>query len=297
MKILVLGRNGMLGNVVYDFFSEKGYDVIGTDIKGDGIYYDAFSNINSLEDIIKENCPNVIINCIGILNKVAEDNKLLAVRLNSELPHYIDYLSNQYNFKFIHVSTDCVFSGNKGNYDELSLPDAESFYGRSKALGEITTGNNITLRTSIIGPDNNPNGIGLFQWFMNQKNEVYGYKDVIWTGVTTLELAKQMEVAIKKDIKGLNHVVNNEMISKYDLLNLFKEVFNKDINILENNEVKSYKTLIRTDNSYNFSIPSYNAMIIEMKNWILEHKEKYKNIIENSGLEFDYNESNDNSRN
>ena len=74
-------------------------------------------------------------------------------------------------------------------------------------------------------------------------------------------------------------------------------MFNKDINILENNEVKSYKTLIRTDNSYNFSIPSYNDMIIEMKDWILEHKEKYKNIIENSGLEFDYNESNDNSRN
>ena len=132
---------------------------------------------------------------------------------------------------------------------------------------------------------------------MNQKNEVYGYKDVIWTGVTTLELAKQMEVSIKNDIKGLNHVVNNEMISKYDLLNLFKKVFNKDISILENNEVKSYKTLIRTDNSYNFIIPSYNDMIIEMKDWILEHKEKYKNIIENSGLEFDYNESNDNSRN
>ena len=137
MRILVLGRNGMLGHVVYEYFRSIGDDVYGTDVRGNCISYDAFKNQEELENIVKEYKPEVVINCIGILNQVAEDNKVLAVKLNSLLPHYIDSLSEKYNFKFIHVSTDCVFDGKKGKYDEDALPDATSFYGRSKALGEV----------------------------------------------------------------------------------------------------------------------------------------------------------------
>ena len=178
MRILVLGRNGMLGHVVYEYFKSIGEDVFGTDIRGNGIVYDAYKNQDEFENIVKEYKPEVVINCIGILNQVAEDNKVLAVKLNSLLPHYVDSLSEKYNFKFIHVSTDCVFDGKKGKYDEDALPDATSFYGRSKALGEVVNNRSITLRTSIVGPDTNPNGIGLFQWFMNQKGEVGGYTKV-----------------------------------------------------------------------------------------------------------------------
>ncbi len=284
MKILVLGKNGMLGHVVYNYFKEQENEVYGTVYNSDGLVYDAFNNQEKLEDIIKSIKPDVVINCIGILNKAAEDNKTLAVKVNSLLPHYIDNLSSEYNFKFIHVSTDCVFDGKKGKYNEESYPDAISFYGRSKALGEINNNRNLTLRTSIVGPDNNPNGIGLFEWFITQNNPISGYSKVIWTGVTTIELAKCMEKAIANNLTGLHHVVNNDFISKYDLLKLFAKYFNKDIEINENNNVISEKTLIKTEKSFDFKIPTYEKMIEEMKIWVQDHKELYPLIMENCSL-------------
>lgn len=284
MKILVLGKDGMLGHIVFTYLTEKGYEVVGTLQKGEGIVYDAYVNQEELEKIIQEHKPKIIINCIGILNQVAENNHPLAVKLNSLLPHYVDELSKKYDFKFIHVSTDCVYEGNIGKYDELALPDAKSFYGRSKALGEVNNDKNLTLRTSIIGPDMNPNGIGLFQWFMNQQGEIGGYTKVIWTGVTTIELAKAFEKAIVNNLTGLHHVVNNDFISKYELLELFKDIFKKQIILNENANVISEKTLIRSDKSFDFEIPSYKQMIEEMKKWILTHNELYPEIFDNLNL-------------
>lgn len=285
MKILVLGKNGMLGHVVYNYFKELGNEVVGTVTHGDDINYDANANMTSLDEIISNERPDVVINCIGILNKVAEDNKVLAVKLNSLLPHYVDELSKKYDFKFIHVSTDCVFEGTIGKYNEVALPDATSFYGRSKALGEINNDRNVTLRTSIVGPDNNPKGIGLFEWFITQNGSVGGYTKVIWTGVTTIELAKAMEKAIANNLTGLHHVVNNEFIPKKDLLELFKKYFNKDIEIVDNSDIVSEKTLVRTDKSFDFSVPSYAQMVSEMKTWVLNHKELYPIILENCNVE------------
>lgn len=287
MKILVLGKNGMLGHIVYNYFSELGNEVYGTvrkKLNADEIEFDAFENIENLENIIANLTLDAVINCIGVLNKVCEDNKLLAIKLNSLLPHYIDSLSEKYNFKFVHVSTDCVYEGTIGKYDETSLPDATSFYGRSKALGEINNNRNVTLRTSIVGPDNNENAIGLFKWFITQNNEVGGYTKVIWTGVTTIELAKQIKVAIDNDLVGLQHVVNNDFIAKKDLLELFKKYFNKDIDIVENNSVESQKTLIRTGKSYEFNIPTYDEMIEEMRDWVINHKDLYPIIFDNTKL-------------
>lgn len=284
MRVLILGQTGMLGHVVYETMKEKGHEVFGTSSKTGEFIYDAYTNMESIEEIIREIKPDAVVNCIGILNKVAEDNKPLAVKLNSLLPHYLDELSGKYNFKFVHVSTDCVYEGLKGKHDELSLPDATSFYGRSKALGEVKNDRSVTLRTSIVGPDNNPKGIGLFQWFINQQETCGGYTKVIWTGVTTIELAKAICTAIEKNICGLNHVVNNDFISKKDLLTLFKSHFNKEIDILDNNDVESKKTLVRTDLSYDFGVPSYDKMVEEMKDWVLTHKDLYPNILENCNL-------------
>lgn len=278
MRILVLGKSGMLGHVVYHHFKENGYEVFATTQTDEEIEWDAYLNLEKIEDIIQDVKPDAVINCIGILNQVCEANKPLAVKLNSLLPHYIDSLSEKYNFKFVHVSTDCVFEGTIGKYDETIPSDATSFYGRSKALGEIRNDRSVTLRTSIVGPDANPKGIGLFQWFMNQEKEVGGYSKVIWTGVTTIELAKQIEVAIKNNLTGLNHVVNNDFISKKDLLGLFKDAFNKDIVINENDQVVSEKTLVRTGASYNFNVPSYKEMVDEMRVWVDNHKDLYPNI-------------------
>ncbi len=285
MKILVIGANGMLGHVVKTYFEENGYTVFTTSRREDAEYYfDAERDITGIESILEEIKPDAVINCIGVLNRDAEEHKRRAVLINSYLPHYLDSLQTEYGFKFVHISTDCVFEGTKGNYDETAFQDATSFYGRSKALGEVVNDKSVTLRTSIVGPDNNPNAIGLFKWFINQTGEIGGYSKVIWTGVTTIQLAKAIEVAIKENLTGLHHVVNNETICKKDLLGLFKEEFKKDITIKDDDTVESKKTLVRTSLSHDFDIPSYAEMVKEMKEWVLAHPDLYSNVFENCNL-------------
>lgn len=287
MRILLLGSDGMLGHVVKIYFEEKRYEVICTTRKDKGskLFFDIKDSLNGLEEIIQDVKPEIVINCIGILNKAAEDYKALAVLINSYLPHYLDELSEKYNYKFVHVSTDCVFDGEQGGYNEDSKPNEINFYGRSKALGEVINDRSVTLRTSIVGPDINENGIGLFKWFMDQEGDVGGYTKVIWTGVSTIWFAKCMEMAIENKITGLHHCVNNETIDKYSLLGLFKKYFDKDININENPDVVSKKTLVRTEKSFDFGIPSYDQMVKEMREWVIEHKDLYPHLIKSMRLE------------
>jgi dTDP-4-dehydrorhamnose reductase len=138
-------------------------------------------------------------------------------------------------------------------------------------LGEINNESSVTLRTSIVGPDVNKNGIGLFQWFMNQEKETNGFDEVIWTGITTIEFAKCMEEAIENNLSGLRHAVNNEKIDKYSLISLFKKHFNKDIIINRKSDYISDKSLKRTTD-FDFEIPSYDQMVKEMADWVTKHK-------------------------
>ncbi|MEG1048568.1 MAG: SDR family oxidoreductase [Bacilli bacterium] len=279
-KVLVLGGNGMAGNMIKTYFLEKGYNVFSTQTKDTNetncYKYNIMENMKSLEKIVEEIRPDLVINAVGILNQAAEDNKVLAVTVNSLFPHYVDSISKEYGFKFIHMSTDCVYSGSKGQYNESDLPDATSFYGRSKALGEINNDSNLTIRTSIIGPDVNENGIGLFNWFMKQTGEINGYANVIWSGVTTLELAKAMLAAYEQDLKGLYILVNNDVINKYDLALLFKKYMEKDIKINKYLEKIENKSMHSTRNDFDYKVPSYDKMICEMSTFIKEHKSKYK---------------------
>lgn len=286
MKILIIGSDGMLGHVVKTYFEEKGHEIICTTRKDkeSDLYFEITDTVSGIKKVIEKVRPDVLINCIGILNKVAEEHKALAVLINSYLPHYLDELSAKYDFKFIHVSTDCVFDGKVGGYDESSVPNEINMYGRSKALGEVINDRSVTLRTSIVGPDINEKGVGLFQWFMTQEGEVGGYDNVIWTGITTIWYAKCMEIAIEKNLSGLHHCVNNENISKYDLVSLFKKYFDKEIIINHNPDVVSKKTLVRTDASFDFGIPSYDQMVKEMREWVIEHKEMYPDLIKGMKL-------------
>ena len=219
---------------------------------------------------------DVIINCIGLLNNDADSNPSKAIYLNSYLPHLIVSTLKNTKTKLIQMSTDCVFMGNSGPYYENSLKDGKSFYDRTKALGEVDDSKNLTFRNSIIGPDINPSGIGLFNWFMLQKGKINGFTGAIWTGVTTLTLAKAMEQAIKEDLCGLYNLVNNEAISKYDLLCTFNKHFRSDKIIIDKNtSFKLDKTLKNTRIDFSFKIPSYNQMIFEMKEWVDAHHEMY----------------------
>ncbi|MSS10444.1 sugar nucleotide-binding protein [Clostridium sp. WB02_MRS01] len=279
MKILVLGASGMAGHTVSLYFKECGHSVTAFSttpfVHCENIVGNAFDTV-LLRKVITEGEFDGIINCIGILNQSAEDNKALAVYLNSYLPHQLVELSKGTRAKLIHMSTDCVFSGKTGNYTEESFKDGETFYDRSKALGEVIDNTNLTFRNSVVGPDINKNGIGLFNWFMKQRGTINGYTGAMWTGVTTLTLAKAMERAFQENLTGLYNLVNNISISKYDLLSLFNKYFgNGEIEILPSDKIKVNKQLVKTREDFSFVVPSYEQMVAEMYDWVIAHKELY----------------------
>lgn len=273
-KVLIIGSKGMAGHMIKEYLTQKRYDVYGTfrekeekNLEVNEFYLDAFDK-EKLEEILKKVKPDFVINCIGILNQFAENNPDIAIYVNGYFPHYLDRLSEKYGYKLIHITTDCVFSGKKGNYTEDDFRDADSYYGRSKAIGEVNNNRTLTFRTSIIGPDINKDGIGLFNWFMKQEGKIRGYSNVFWSGVTTLELAKAIESSFGQNISGLIHLVNNEKISKYDLLKLFSKYMNKDIEIEKYEDYFSDKSLIRTKEDFRYKVPKYEKMIEELSEWI-----------------------------
>lgn len=273
-KVLIIGSKGMAGHMIKEYLIQKEYDVYGTfrekeekNLEMNEFYLDAFDK-GKLEEILKKVKPDFVINCIGILNQFAENNPDIAIYVNGYFPHYLDRLSEKYGYKLIHITTDCVFSGKKGNYTEDDFRDADSYYGRSKAIGEVNNNRTLTFRTSIIGPDINKDGIGLFNWFMKQEGKIKGYSNVFWSGVTTLELAKAIEASFNQNISGIVHLVNNKKISKYDLLKLFSKYMNKDIEIEKYEDYFSDKSLIRTKEDFNYKVPEYEKMIEELNEWI-----------------------------
>ena len=271
-KVLVIGIKGMAGHVIFKSLPILGnYDVYGIarNIEAsDKIFNLDVSNTEELKKIIDLQY-DVIINCIGILNKDAEENPHKAIWFNSYFPHFLEAATKNTNTKVISISTDCVFSGKRGNYCETDYKDGEGFYAVSKSLGEIVNEKDLTIRTSIIGPELNKKGIGLFHWFMQQKKETNGYTQAFWSGITTIELAKVIDQAIKQNIRGLIVVAGNNKIDKYSLLVLFNKVFkNNSIVINQNSNYKVDKSMHSIRNDFDYSVPSYEEMILEMKRWI-----------------------------
>lgn len=279
MKVLILGGTGMAGHTISIYFKEAGHDVTSfsrskvdycKNVNGD------ITDFENLKKIINEGQYDAIINAIGILNQDAEDHKSNAVLLNSYLPHFLSDTTKEMKTRVIHMSTDCVFSGKTGGYSETSFRDGETFYDRSKALGELENNKDLTFRNSIIGPDMSERGIGLFNWFMKQEGQINGFTKAIWTGVTTLTLAKAMEQALKENLTGLYNLVNNETISKYELLKLFNKYMKDDqIEILPSDNLLLDKSLINNRTDFSYKVPSYEAMVAEMKEWIDNHKDLY----------------------
>jgi dTDP-4-dehydrorhamnose reductase len=283
-KILVLGREGMAGHMVTAYLSSLDkYEVISTTTKKVKEKNMLFFNANEPKEIlkiIKTEKPEAIINCIGLLIKASEEAPDQAILINSYLPNLLARYSKDYHFKFIHLSTDCVFSGYKGDYIEKDITDANSVYGRTKSLGEINDDHNLTIRTSIIGPEINELGTGLFQWFFKQKNEIMGYANVLWTGITTLQLAKSIDCILDNEIVGLIHLVPDNKISKYDLLKLIGLVFDRKINIKKDFDKKEDKSLKNTK-KLGIYIPDYKTMLVELKEWMIKNKNLYdKNTYE-----------------
>jgi dTDP-4-dehydrorhamnose reductase len=279
MKFLVLGCNGMAGHTISLYLKERGHDVFGFDLRKSSLIDSADGdarNIAFLTDLISKGKYDSVINCIGILNQQAEDNKALASFLNGYFPHFLADVTKNTDTQVIHMSTDCVFSGIKGQYTEDDFADGRTFYDRSKALGELNDDKNITLRNSIIGPDINPKGIGLMNWFMQQNSEVNGFAKSLWTGQTTLQLAKTMEVAATQRATGLYNTVPKDNISKYDLLCLLNKYLRNDsIKINKVDGICADKSLKRTKFDFDYLIPDYEVMVSEMAEWVKAHKDLY----------------------
>lgn len=280
MKILVLGCNGMAGHLISLYFQEQGYDVTGfarqkSTLLKNTIIGDA-SDMTLIKKVIDEGNYDAVINCIGLLNQFAENNKAMAVLLNGYLPHFLVECTKNSKTRIIHMSTDCVFAGNDGPYYEETLPNGASFYDRSKAMGEINNDKDLTFRNSIVGPDIKESGIGLFNWFMKQEGPIGGFTGAIWTGVTTFTLAKAMDQALKENLTGLYNLVNNESINKFDLCSLFNKYFRAgEVEINPNDKLQLDKSLRRKRNDFSFVVPSYEQQIKEMREWVDAHPSLY----------------------
>lgn len=234
------------------------------------------SDMPLIKKVVEEGNYDAVINCIGLLNQFAENNKAMAVLLNGYLPHYLVELTKDMKTRIIHMSTDCVFAGNDGPYFEDTFPNGASFYDRSKAMGEFNNDKDLTFRNSIIGPDIKASGIGLFNWFMKQEGPIGGFTGAIWTGVTTYTLAQAMEAALNENLTGLYNLVNNTSINKFDLCSLFNKYFRAGkVEINPNDKLQLDKTLKCTRTDFSFRVPSYEQQIKDMREWVDAHLSLY----------------------
>ena len=280
MKILILGGSGMVGHRLakklsnqYEIFSllRKRPDLDSNQFfekvlpKNQCIFIDDINEYENLNNTVKKISPDIIINCIGVIKQRDKvENVLNMRRINSLLPHVLNQICNKNKIKLIHLSTDCVFSGTKGNYQESDNPDPIDEYGKSKLLGEIKKGNALTIRTSFIGPELF-NKKSLFEWVKSQKNgEIDGFENAIYSGLTTLAFSEIIENIIDKhqNLNGIWHISSNP-ISKFDLIEMINQKFNLKIKINRNSSFRCDRSLnsSKFQEETKIQIPSWRAMI------------------------------------
>ena len=289
MKVLVLGIDGMIGHKIAQSI-QNNYELIGTsrkDIKnqdiglnqGKIVKYDFLKH--NLESLLKNVSPSVIINCVGItprrgINESIKNFELL----NSKLPHFIDNWTKLNKSKLIHFSTDCVYSGDKGNYYEESNTDAKDTYGITKAKGEINNNHSLTLRSSMIGREL-INFTELFEWLYSMREKsVEGYSQVIYSGITTFRKGKIINKILKNNVSlsGLFNI-SSIPISKHELLQKLSNAFDLNVDINENKNIKSNKVLIskKFTEITGINPPDWDELIEEFKMDCEKFKSLYKN--------------------
>ncbi|MFT0876652.1 SDR family oxidoreductase [Rhodopseudomonas sp. G2_2311] len=279
-RILVLGAAGMLGNAVYRFMSQIGrFDVRGTvrstnsvapfsaELRDRLMSNVDLDNFDTLSDVLRKSRPDVVINCVGLVKQLsAANDPLLAVPVNTMLPHRLARLCALGGARLVHVSTDCVFDGKKGSYTESDVPNAYDLYGRSKLLGEVDYPNAVTLRTSIIGHELS-GAHGLIDWFLSQKGPVRGFSRAIFSGLPTVELARVMAeyVIPARDLTGVYHV-SAEPISKLDLLRLVATRYGHTSEIVHDDEVVIDRSLNsgRFRRATGYEPPSWPTLVSAM---------------------------------
>lgn len=273
MKIFIFGSNGMLGNYVKSYLSQH-YEIIYNLTRNN---YDLSKlNIHSLEDLLINKTlekDDVVINCAGVIPQASKQrsvNSKLYFTVNSLFPVILSQLCDKYGAKMIHITTDCVFSGKDGQYNELSVHDETNDYGMSKSLGELC--NATIIRTSIIGEELT-NKRSLLEWVKSNKSkEINGFTNHFWNGVTCLQLVKIIHKIINKNLYwlGVRHVFSPRSVSKFELISLINEVYNLEIKVnpFETEKVNKTLTTIYETNGL-FNIPDLKEQIVEIIDYVM----------------------------
>ena len=285
MKVLVFGASGMIGSAIFRVLSEKMpdrndvLDVWGTMRSHDALTFFAENlrgKLVSGVDVEKQDAmvrmfsrvqPDVVVNCIGLTkHHRTADDPLLALPMNALLPHRMADLCAVAGARLIHVSTDCVFAGVKGNYTEGDTPDAADVYGKSKHLGEVDYPHAITLRTSTIGHELR-SAYGLLEWFLAQQGSCKGFNHAIFSGLPNVEFARVIRDVVipHPEMRGLYHV-GAEPIGKYELLKLIANVYGKEIDIVRDDEFMIDRSLNseRFNQATGYRAPAWPELIQSM---------------------------------
>lgn len=280
IRVLIFGGTGMLGHKLWQVISEQveafftfrenAYCENFADIldRNYAMSYVQTQDFDSVLTAFAMIHPTVVVNCIGIVKQLPSAHDALAsISINSLFPHRLAELCRAAGAKLITISTDCVFSGLRGNYSETDIPDAEDLYGRTKLLGEVDGEGCLTLRTSMIGRQLR-NNYGLLEWFLQQQNpSVKGYKKVRFSGLTTEALSRVILELITshQHLSGIWHVAA-EPINKFDLLMMIKQYYHVDVDIEEDESVICDRTLIggKFRQATGISIPSWPDMINQL---------------------------------
>ena len=284
MRILILGGNGMIGHKIYQSLSaefpdtwvlvRKNFDLLTSkNIFNKSKIIDAFDLINfiKLDSLLRDLNPDIIINAAGItIRRGVNDNLYRTIMTNSALPHFLgEWVQGKVGKRLIHFSTDCVFSGKTGSYEDNSIPDSIDNYGKSKALGEVNLSQTLTLRGSMIGRELHYH-TELLDWFLSQKSKVIkGFSGVFYSGITTIRMANYVKKIIYNfpNLSGIYNV-SSSPISKYDLLILFNETFDAKLEIIKDETYTSNKVLI--SNLFYKAIqeksPIWQDLIVELYN-------------------------------
>jgi len=280
-RVLIMGCTGALGHTLMkQLFVRGDLDVYGTARASEGLKkwfapqivgkirssVDAY-RMDTVISAVKEIRPDVVINCIGIIKQILTANDSIpALTINALLPHHIAKICNNVGARMIHLSTDCVFSGKGGNYNESASSDADDLYGRTKYLGEVDYSNCITLRKSVIGHELKGR-YGLLEWFLAQEGRIKGFANVIYSGITAPELVRVIGDYVLKDdtLQGVYHV-SASPISKYDLLKLIAKRYEKHIEIERYEDLKLDRSLdsSRFRKATGYKPPSWPEMIDQM---------------------------------
>lgn len=282
MNVLILGATGMLGYSLFSNLAENpSFNVTGTvrSLTGKAAFFTKYqkqllqgidvTDIASIEQAIIKVKPEVVINCIGLIKQhdIAKQH-VATIEINALLPHQLAALCEKHGARLIHFSTDCVFDGKQGMYQEDDLPTATDLYGKSKCLGEVNYGRHLTLRTSIIGHELD-SAVSLVDWFLSQRGAVNGFSKAVFSGLPTCFIAKLLAEKILNNPQfcGLYHL-SVEPIDKYRLISLVAEVYGKDIIINESPQLVIDRSL---DSSHlrqalDFTVPSWRELIEFMHN-------------------------------